>query len=270
MSPHIDIPFRSRVSASAINAFEQCPKMYVLKYLDRKKGRSRQNNSLAVGNAVHHALQMFFGLPDERRSLDDLHDCLRTVWHYYRADAGFASREEEAAAGFDALALLTRFYNANDVFAAPLAREEWVESRPLGTDISTYGKVDRIDASETDSGLVVIDYKTGRREVDEADLPEDRAAQIYLAATGDDFAEPVVAVKYLYLASGNEAIWRPEADDLDTVRGSLELVTAEMLHARDLDATPGEHCRFCDFRRMCPEANRTDPESIEVPEGFDF
>lgn len=266
----IDVPFRARVSASAINTFERCPRQYVLRYLDRKQARSRTSIPLAIGNAVHHALQKFFGLPHEHRSLDDLHNCLRSVWHYYRTDAGFASREEEAASGFEALSLLTRFYETNDISAVPIAREEWVESTPLGTEISVYGKVDRVDAPDGAGGLSVIDYKTGTREIGSVDLHEDRAAQIYLIAVAEDFGEPVEAVKYLYLASGNEAAWHPEEDDVEAARDSLELVTAEMLHVRSLDATPGGHCRFCDFRRTCPAANATDPADLEVPEGIDF
>lgn len=266
----IDIPYRSRVSASAINSFELCPKQYVQKYLDRKHSRSRPSIRLVIGNAIHHALQRFFGLPVDHRSLEELHDCLRSVWHLYRSEAGFVSREEEAACGNEALLLLTRFHATAETEVTPLAREEWIETHPLGTGISGYGKVDRVDAPEDADGLHVVDYKTGTREIEAIDLPNDRAAQLYLIGVADDFGEPVEAVKYLYLASGNESAWYPEAEDLESAKDSLELVTAEMLHARGMDATPGDHCRFCPFRRACPEANATDPAEIEVPEGVVF
>lgn len=225
---------------------------------------------MVIGNAIHHALQKFFGLPLEYRSLDDLHNCLRSVWHLYRSEAGFASREEEAACGNEALLLLTHFFARFETEATPLAREEWIETRPLGTDISGFGKVDRIDRPASAGGLHIIDYKTGSREIASIDLPDDRAAQIYFQAATEDFCEPVEAVKYLYLASGNKSDWFPEAEDLEAVKDSLELVTAEMLAARSMDPTPGDHCRFCDFRRTCPEANRTELADIEVPEGIVF
>lgn len=266
----IDFPYRSRVSASAIDAFETCPKKYVLKYLDRKQRHSRPGASLAVGNAIHHALSLFFGLDLEHRSEKILHDCLRSVWHLYRTEAGFISREEEAACGQDALALLTRFHRSFKTDVTPLAREEWVQTVVFGTDIRGYGKVDRIDAPDDADGLHVIDYKTGKREVESSDLPNDRAAQLYLLGAAHEFGEVVEAVHYLYLASGNVSTWEPEAEDLQTVESSLELVTAEMLSARDMDATPGGHCRFCEFRKGCPEANKTHIDAIEVPEGVVF
>lgn len=265
-----EMPFRSRVSASAINTFERCPKQFVLKHLDRRPVKPRTSLPLVIGNATHHALQKFFGLPPDRRALDDLHDCLRSVWHLYRCEAEFASREAEAACGNEALKLLTRFHWSFDTEATPLAREEWIQTLPLGTEISCYGKVDRVDVAPGRSGLQVIDYKTGSSEIDPSDLPGDRAAQIYLLGVADDFGEAVSAVRYLYLASGQESAWQPEPEDIEAARDSLELVTAQMLHARELEATSGDHCRFCPFKRTCVEANATDPAEIEPPEGIVF
>lgn len=265
-----DFPYRSRVSASAINSFETCPKQYVLKYLDRKQRNARSSARLAIGNAIHHALSLFFGLDLEHRTEKTLHDCLRSVWHLYRTEAGFVSREEEAACGQDALALLTRFHRSFNTDVTPLAREEWVQTAVLGTDIRGYGKVDRIDAPDDADGLHVIDYKTGKREIESCDLPSDRAAQLYLLGAAHEFGERVESVQYLYLASGNVSTWEPEREDLEAAESSLELVTGEMLRARAMEATPGGHCRFCEFRKGCPEANRTELASIEVPDGVVF
>ena len=266
----MDVPYRSRVSASAINSFETCPKQYVLKYLDRKQRYSRPSATLAVGNAIHHALTLFFGLDLEHRTEKVLHDCLRSVWHLYRTEAGFVSRDEEAACGQDALAMLTRFHRSFKTDVTPLAREEWVQTAVFGTDIRGYGKVDRIDAPDDAGGLHVIDYKTGKREVEPCDLPNDRAAQLYMLGAGHEFGEVVEAIHYLYLSSGSVSSWYPEADELKLVEDWLELATAEMLRAREMDATPGDHCRFCDFRKGCPEANRTRLETVQVPDGIVF
>src|SRR4051794_6308621 len=99
-----------RISPAAINRYRSCPKAVWFQYVAKVPRRERPSPILMLGNAVHAALEKFFGLVPEERSLDVLHQCLRAVWTRHRCSDTFATREEERDWGLQGLGLLTSFH----------------------------------------------------------------------------------------------------------------------------------------------------------------
>lgn len=256
-----------RLSPSALEKFRACPKAFRLQYLDKAEGRDMPSAVLAVGNAVHHALERFFGLPAQHRNLDLLHQALRAVWPEHRKDGCFRDELEEIEYGQQALAMLSGFADAHDLLAAPLAREQWLEAR-LANGIEVFGKVDRVD--EVEGGLKVIDYKTGRRAIAQKALPELPAARIYALAAQDHYARPVVEVSLLYLALGRELTWRPDTGELDRARDALIAEIDGLRATNDFRATPGAQCRFCPFADSCEERTLVRLEDIAITQEVPF
>ena len=119
-----------------------------------------------LGNAIHGALEKFFGLRSEDRQPPDavLHRCLRSVWKTHRRADTFATVDEERDYGEQGLRMLSLFTERFDTAAVPMARERWVSTRPANG-VELFGRADRIDGSvhEGQSGVIdVIDYKPWR------------------------------------------------------------------------------------------------------------
>ena len=145
-SPALPTLLPQRISPSAIARYETCPKAVWLP-CDAKVPRiERPSPKLMVGNAVHAALYLFFGLRPEDREppVEVLHRCLRAVWKQHRRTDTFATVEEEVQFGIQSLWLLEQFCEHYDTSAVPFARERWVSTR-LSNGVELYGKVDRID-----------------------------------------------------------------------------------------------------------------------------
>ena len=261
-----------RLSPAAIARYRQCPRAVYLLYVQRTPRHEEPNPQLVVGNAVHGALERFFGLPVEHRSEAVLHRCLRSVWPEHRRPGCFLSVEEERAYGLQALGLLSGFAERFDLSVMPLSRERWVSLRlPHGAEL--YGKVDRIDgvAGPGRVGQVdVLDYKTGRTQVDPLDLHDEPAAQVYLLAAAERHGRPVRRVRYLYLDSGEEARWEPEDEDVDAARQALVDITFKMHTDREFEARPGAHCARCPVAHACPDAGRVKLSDLRVEEGLVF
>jgi putative RecB family exonuclease len=267
-TPEIELPVMPRrLSPSALEKFRACPKAFRLQYLDRAEGKDRPSAVLAVGNAVHHALERFYGLPAQHRNLELLHQALRAVWPEHRKDGCFRDELEEIEYGQQALAMLGRFADEHDLLAAPLAREQWLEAR-LANGIEVFGKVDRVDRVE--GGLKVIDYKTGRRAVTQEALPELPAARVYALAAQERYDQPVVEVSLLYLALGRELTWRPDVGELDRARVALTAEIDDLRATSEFRATPGAQCRFCPFADSCEERTLVRLEDIAVLEEVPF
>jgi CRISPR/Cas system-associated exonuclease Cas4 (RecB family) len=265
-----------RISPSAVTAYRQCPRRVWFSHVAKVPRRERPNPVLVVGNAVHAALDKFFGVRPERRTLKLLHSCLRSVWAAHRTPGAFVTREEEAAHGRTGLVLLTRFFETFDTSVRPLARERWVSTR-LPNGVELYGKVDRIDGmracedgTPSRGPLEVVDYKTGRFVIPSENLPDEPAAQVYLLATADEYGRDVERVRLLYLAEGQEARWEAETEDVEGARDQLVAVTDLMFRDREFEARPGEHCARCPFAHVCPDAGRVEPEELAVPDDILF
>jgi len=148
--------------------------------------------------------------------------------------------------------------------AAPASRDEPVTiETPAGT-IRLRGKIDRVDrvTSERPSGLLVIDYKTGRLPT-QADMNEGRNLQapLYAAAAGAILSESCVGGVFHGIADRRavhfSALHRPRGDSRpfeERMRAAMETVgrfVANMRAGR-FDAAPTHDCPgWCPFRRIC-------------------
>jgi len=113
------------------------------------------------------------------------------------------------------------------------------------------GTLDRIAPFE--DGLSFVDYKSGRRILDEDDLRDEPAAQVYLLATQAIFRRPVYRVRFCCLESQDEISWWPEQEDIPALTEKLTTLTDAIRAATDFPAAPGDHCRCCPAARHCRE-----------------
>jgi DNA helicase-2/ATP-dependent DNA helicase PcrA len=124
------------------------------------------------------------------------------------------------------------------------------------------GRIDAIFGADDDGPWEVVDYKTGRVP-DDLDPLVRTQLDVYALACIDVWHKRPddLRLTYFYLSAGEERSY--EVDDAESVRarvaGWLRSITAN-----EFEPTPGEHCRWCDFRPFCEagtawfEANATD------------
>ena len=258
-----------RVSPAALSRFRLCEQQFFFADVERVPRREQPNPLLAQGNAIHAALERFFGLrPEDRDPAEKvLQQALRNQWRAYCKPDTFATRNQEIEFGQGALALLASFAHSFDTTIEPLAREQWVSTR-LPNGIELFGKIDRVDRFE--DGIAVVDYKTGRYQIEQEDLPGEPAAQVYLLAAEHEFGLPVRCVRYLYLASGDDVRWYPEREDIPSIAERLIALTTAIEEGTAFPASPGEHCRWCPFALRCTERGRVELADIVPVEGLPF
>jgi CRISPR/Cas system-associated exonuclease Cas4 (RecB family) len=275
-----------KLSPRDIGDYRVCPRKVWYRRVAQVSDNHQNNATLMLGNAVHAALYLFFGLPVDRRDPVEarLHQCLRAVWRAHRAPGLFASRDAERATGQKGLELLSRYAQSFSTDIAPVLRERWVQVC-LPNKVVLFGKADRVDAAEAlaeheepavdgaaaaktaahaldRSPVDVVDYKTGLRTIDEADLPDEPAAQIYLLGAQATLRRPVRRVRIAYLAHGIEARWEPEQDDVEVLRERLTDLTQRMISDQTFDPQPGAHCMQCAYADCCPDAGRIEPGDL--------
>ena len=187
----------TRLSASSVTAWKQCPLMWKLKYVDKRF--DPPNDALARGTAAHDALEHLFDLPPQERGPDTLHNLFRKHWSELRVKPEYAAifngdRDKERAWGLKSLDVLSTYYELEDPAQVPVeAREVWFQAplaallstaqgilplEPIGTNaaasvvaeqvaslptaLEVVGKIDRLDRDPQTGKVAVVDYKTGK------------------------------------------------------------------------------------------------------------
>ncbi len=111
------------------------------------------------------------------------------------------------------------------------------------------GRIDAIFGADEDGPWEVVDYKTGRVP-DDADPLVRTQLDVYALACIDVWHKRPedLTLTYLYLSSGQERSYA--VDDVEAIRARVA-AWIRSITANAFDPTPGEHCRWCDFRPFC-------------------
>jgi DNA helicase-2/ATP-dependent DNA helicase PcrA len=124
------------------------------------------------------------------------------------------------------------------------------------------GRIDAIFGADDDGPWEIVDYKTGRVP-EESDPLVRTQLDVYALACIDVWHKRPEDLKltYLYLSAGTERSYA--IGDVAAVRARVA-GWLRSIEAGSFDPTPGEHCRWCDFRPFCDaglawyEANAAD------------
>jgi putative RecB family exonuclease len=249
--PGMDLDRVTFLSPSALERYRLCPRLYRFLYVDGLWRLSRSSAQQSFGTSVHAALREFYRLPVGRRSLRRLLELFRRGW----VRDGYQDKEQqerERERGVDAL---RAWYGRTDTSVVPHATELGLQAS--WGDIVLKGRLDRLDADPGGGpGLVVVDYKTGRRPVSQEAADADEALTIYAALVERRLGRPVTAMVLDYVVAGTRvATERPP----EVLRRRLDdvLATAATLRAdREFAPRPGPWCAGCDLLRRCPEGQR--------------
>ena len=241
---------------SKLGTYEECPRRYRFAYVDRPappKGPPWAHNSL--GASTHTALRAWFDLPPARRQADQLATLLRATW----VSDGYRDGAQEREVFDRALAWLHRYVDELDPAFEPLAVERTVAMKTAVLAFS--GRVDRVD--EVAAELVIVDYKTGRSELDTDDARGSRALALYAMATERVFRRPCRRVELHHMPTGTVAAHEHTDESLGrhlrrAEETAADIVAAEKEAAAGADpdvafpTNPGSICGWCDYRRACP------------------
>lgn len=195
------------VSHSSMGDFIKCPRSYYLKniYKDQSTGHKMAivTPHMSLGIAVHEVLEGLGDFPSDTRMDRDLIEWFNEVWKNYTGiKGGFQSEEEEKEFKDRGIRMLENVkkdprFLVNKRIKLP--REKMNPNFFLSEDdnIILNGLVDWIEyLPETDS-LHIIDFKTGKKEEEEASLQ----LPIYLLLCNALQKRKVTRASYWYLES---------------------------------------------------------------------
>jgi RecB family exonuclease len=239
-------PRLPRFSPTRIELYLFCPRAYHL-YYDRRLKWGGPRTGHAFGGSLHRALQVFHNRGGaEAVPLEDLLGTLRERW----SDAGFTTPEEAEAHLASGEALLEHYYQAHQEPGRETLWTERTVQHPY-PEFVLFGKVDRLDR-RPDGALDVIDYKSGRHRVTEADVRNSLPLAIYqLLVARQNPGVPVYTSLYALQTCESASVLRSPAE-LDQVEHDVREIVARILADERMAPIPGPNCRDCVYPRVCP------------------
>ena len=233
------------LSASDIETYRLCP----LKYKFARVFRIPQEPTInqRFGIVVHQVLERFHA--GGGGSLDSLMQLFEASWRR----SGFGDSNDDLQFREKAVAALTRYWELDQKRAG---KPVWFErgfSFKLGPHL-VRGRVDRVDELP-DGSFELIDYKTGRPK-SEDDLREDVQLSLYQLAARESWEVDARAGSYYYVLDNEKVPVAHSADELARVKATVEEI-AEGILEQEFEPKPSyELCSFCDYRIICPAAEK--------------
>jgi DNA helicase-2/ATP-dependent DNA helicase PcrA len=233
------------LSASDIETYRLCP----LKYKFGRVFRIPQESTIhqRFGIALHTVLERFHKSPDAGR--ETLFELFESSWRR----GGFGDSDDELQFRERGVEALERYWeNLRDQEGEPVSFERSF-SFELGPHVIR-GRVDRVDR-RPDGSYEVIDYKTGRSKT-AAELQSDLQLSIYQMGARASWGVETAAHSYYYVMTAEKVPVAHSDEELDRVRTTIEEIGAG-ISRQDFQPTPTQEiCSFCDFRIICPAAER--------------
>jgi DNA helicase-2/ATP-dependent DNA helicase PcrA len=231
------------LSANAVQSYSTCPMKFKLERDWKIPGEAVA--AMQYGFAIHTVLKHYYD-PMPHAKVMSMEDALEAFRHEF--GKGYiddpVQRKIYEERGEDQLRTL--------LLASPrgstnvIATEHMFSFKLGGREIR--GRIDRIDQME--EGVVrVIDYKTGAPK-DRKFAEESLQLSIYAMAV----AQMNLSARELVLVNvqdNSEAMAGRTTKQLDSARQKIEDV-AQGIANGEFDPKPGQSCRWCDYKSLCP------------------
>lgn len=246
-----------RLSPSGAGTFEQCPRRWRLRYVERLP--DPPGEAALAGSFAHRVLELLMQRDPHERTVEIAKAIARAEWPGVEADPDFR------ALGFDETGSKHFRWKAWQAIEGLWALEDpkAVEVRATEHDVEAdlggvpfRGIVDRLD--EEGDGLVVTDYKSGKAP--SARFRRGRLDQVllYAAAVEQATGEMPVHARLLYLGQRPVGI-KVTRKEIDSVVDKLAGTWAAINTACDTDEfepRTGPLCGWCPYVDRCPEGTK--------------
>ncbi|MBI4090399.1 MAG: ATP-dependent helicase [Candidatus Komeilibacteria bacterium] len=261
----------AKFSYTQIKAFATCPKQYYYAHVIKIPSAGRA--VFSFGKVIHATLEKFFQLVKERGSViqGDLFGSKKAaakkapvsekellgLYEQLWVEDWFFNEEEKKKYYERGRTMLKEFYaSLGDTIPVPVALEQPFTIK-VG-DVSFKGVIDRIDEVrlEAEPAWKLIDYKTGKPPKDgKLSFADKEQLLIYQLAAKEVFGKKVAALVLYFLNTQQQFEFLGTDKELEKIR-SLILDTVQKIKTSDFAPTPGFWCQSCDYRFICPAAQR--------------
>ncbi|WP_420618432.1 RecB family exonuclease [Candidatus Poriferisocius sp.] len=253
----MEIPERyvpKHLSPSSASSYRECARRWKFRYVDRLP--DPPGEPAVTGTFAHMVLEKLMQEPVENRTVDRAKELARELWPKLENSRDYQGLDldDEASLkfrwnGWKAIEGLWDLEDPREVTVASTEQDVRVEING----VPFRGIIDRVD--QTDDGLVVTDYKSGKAPSERFSTNYATQMLLYAAALTELEGRKPAKAQLLYL--GQKAV-EVEVTDENLTEAVDELRTTwlaimESCISQEFEASAGPLCGWCPFVAQCPE-----------------
>ncbi len=242
------------LSPSSASSYRECARRWKFRYVDRLP--DPPGEPAVTGTFAHMVLEKLMQEPVENRTVDRAKELARELWPKLENSRDYQGLDldDEASLkfrwnGWKAIEGLWDLEDPREVTVASTEQDVRVEING----VPFRGIIDRVD--QTDDGLVVTDYKSGKAPSERFSTNYATQMLLYAAALTELEGRKPAKAQLLYL--GQKAV-EVEVTDENLTEAVDELRTTwlaimESCISQEFEASAGPLCGWCPFVAQCPE-----------------
>lgn len=232
------------VSYTQIDTFKGCPLKYKYRYI--LKIPTLPYHTLTFGRSVHETLYTFHRQLQQGKVVSKSQ--FIKMFKERFDESGYDGQAHKQKRFKKALQDLRGYYDHHQsLFGSPIHLERSFKLQ-IG-DVTVNGKIDRIDEGE--SGIEIIDYKTGSPK-DQKKVDKDDQLSLYALASTEVFGLNPEKLSLYFIESGQKVETTRNPKKLEKVKLKLEK-DINAMKTSDFPAKPDKvRCTFCEYNRICP------------------
>jgi len=236
--------FIKSISESKSNTFTECNLKYKFKYVDKYEEMSKNQDALDFGSYIHKIFELGY----EKTSLEDLF----TIAEECKKDYKITEEKDKQTE-----TCLRNFLRFNASLTETVGTELVYEiKQDEKNDISLNGIIDRVVKSSQGEYLV-IDYKTGKRELKKHELYQNHQMQGYAFAVSNLFKIPLekITVAHFYPVTGNLVSVKYSWSQISAyIRKKVDTVwKIRKKKKNEFPPSKNKFCWWCGYSKLCPE-----------------
>ncbi len=240
-----------RLSATRLQTYHTCPRQYRYRYVEELP--TTLTGPLAFGRVIHEVLCLLHQRSQTTGSVLDLAAGLEAFdWCWQEIlerERPLFTESDPSPEEYAALAgeILAGYVLSQGTGPPPLAVEFPFEF-PWGEHVLN-GFIDRIDEGER--GLIIVEFKTGKRKPSPKDLRTDLQLTFYAYAVEHVFEQPVERLVYYFLRDQTPLVTHRTPEDFRHLCEGVLEPTAAAIESGRFPPRCGWWCRWCDYQALC-------------------
>ncbi|MDO8538297.1 MAG: PD-(D/E)XK nuclease family protein [archaeon] len=246
-------------SNSRLNCFEQCPKKFEFKYLQRVGVPERLSIEAFLGKKVHEALEKLFKdlQHTKKNSLEDLLIFFEKKWKEDWRESIIVSKEDLSVENYFELGkkCLTNFYKNNH----PFERGKIIGiEKKISIDLNNDGKhkltgVIDLLVQVNKNHFQIQDYKTTQNLPVQKKMEQDMQLALYQLWVEKEFPEAKkIDLIWHYLVFEREGISHRNKKQLEQLKKKLIALINKIEATERFETKVSPLCNYCEYKHICP------------------
>lgn len=233
-----------QISSTKRDTFKQCGYKYNLKYNLRIEEDKSNTEALRFGSFIHKIFED--GVKEITK--EALHNIAESLKETY----SIKKNKEKATQ-----TCINNFLKFNATLSETIGIEHSFEI-PLDGDVKLTGVIDRIIRG-LQGGILIVDYKTSKREKSKVELFQDQQLMGYVFAASKLYSKPVteITAAHYYPLTNNFVSIRYSTSQINSYLSNLkqDIWKIRKMKQSDFKTCRNEFCNWCGFKIYCSEFN---------------